>query len=57
MPSGFLALASATHPLPAPSGFLSNVSSLLAASVFHFNEISIKDVKIFLDKENIKVRL
>ena len=30
---------------------------LLAASVFHFAEFSIKDVKIFLNKNNIQVRL
>ena len=31
--------------------------ALLAASVFHFNEISIKDVKDFLLKKNIEVRV
>ncbi len=31
--------------------------ALLAASVFHFNEISIKNVKDFLKKNNIDVRL
>ena len=32
-------------------------NALLAASVFHFNEISIKEVKEYLLKKNIKVRL
>ena len=32
-------------------------SALLAASVFHFNEISIKEVKKFLISKNIKVRI
>ena len=32
-------------------------SALLAASVFHFNEFSIKDVKKFLKKKKISVRL
>jgi len=32
-------------------------SALLAASVFHFNDFSIKDVKFFLKKRNIPVRL
>ena len=32
-------------------------SALLAASVFHFNDFSIKDVKFFLRKRNIPVRL
>ena len=32
-------------------------SALLAASVFHFNEFSINDIKSFLLKKNIKVRL
>jgi len=32
-------------------------SALLAASVFHFAELSIKDVKMFLEKKNIPVRL
>ena len=31
-------------------------SALLAASVFHFNKFSIKEVKLFLDKKNISVR-
>ena len=32
-------------------------SALLAASVFHFNEFSIKEVKHFLSDRNIEVRL
>ena len=32
-------------------------SALLAASVFHFNEFSISEVKEYLRKEGIKVRL
>ena len=32
-------------------------SALLAASVFHFNEFSIKDVKEYLSKQNIQVRI
>ena len=32
-------------------------SALLAASVFHFNEFSIKEVKTFLKQKNIPVRL
>ena len=31
--------------------------ALLAASVFHFNEISIKDVKKYLKAKNIKIRI
>ena len=31
--------------------------ALLAASVFHFNEISIKDVKMYLKNKNIKIRM
>ena len=31
--------------------------ALLAASVFHFNEISIKDVKRYLKDKNIKIRI
>ena len=31
--------------------------ALLAASVFHFNEISIKDVKMYLKNKNIKIRI
>ena len=37
--------------------FEGGASALLAASVFHFNEFSIKEVKKFLSKKNIKVRL
>lgn len=36
---------------------IGGANALLAASVFHFAEFSIKDVKIFLDKNNIQVRL
>ena len=32
-------------------------NALLAASVFHFNEISIKEVKDYLSKKNIDIRL
>ena len=32
-------------------------STLLAASVFHYNEYSISDVKEYLKNENIEVRL
>ena len=32
-------------------------SALLAASVFHYNEYSISDVKEYLKNENIEVRL
>ena len=32
-------------------------NALLAASVFHFNEISIKEVKNYLSRKNIQVRL
>jgi len=32
-------------------------SALLAASVFHFAEFSIKEVKVFLDENNIPVRI
>ena len=32
-------------------------NALLAASVFHFNEISIKEVKDYLLKKNIEVRV
>ena len=31
--------------------------ALLAASVFHFNEISIKDVKTYLNDKNIEIRI
>ena len=37
--------------------FEGGASALLAASVFHFNEFSIKEVKQFLSDKNIKVRL
>ena len=37
--------------------FEGGASALLAASVFHFNEFSIKEVKQFLSDRNIKVRL
>ncbi|SVB71984.1 uncharacterized protein METZ01_LOCUS224838, partial [marine metagenome] len=37
--------------------FEGGASALLAASVFHFNEFSIKEVKQFLSNKNIKVRL
>jgi len=30
---------------------------LLAASVFHFNEISISEVKEFLNKSNVPMRM
>ena len=36
--------------------FEGGASALLAASVFHFNEFSIKEVKEFLSEKNIKVR-
>tara|TARA_B110000196_G_scaffold84960_1_gene73475 strand:+ start:533 stop:1288 length:756 start_codon:yes stop_codon:yes gene_type:complete len=36
---------------------LGGASALLAASVFHFAEFSIKDVKIFLSQQNIQVRM
>jgi len=36
---------------------IGGASALLAASVFHFDEFSIKDVKMFLKKKNIPVRL
>ncbi len=36
---------------------IGQADALLAASVFHFNEISIMDVKKFLKKNNINVRL
>ena len=32
-------------------------NALLAASVFHFNEISIKDVKKYLHDKKIQIRL
>ena len=34
-----------------------NANALLAASVFHFNEISIKEVKEYLLKKNIEIRI
>ena len=34
-----------------------NANALLAASVFHFNEISIKEVKEYLLKQNIEIRI
>ena len=34
-----------------------NANALLAASVFHFNEISIKEVKEYLLKKNIQIRV
>ena len=37
--------------------FEGGASALLAASVFHFNEFSIKEVKHFLSDRNIEVRL
>jgi len=37
--------------------FEGGASALLAASVFHFNEFSIKEVKQFLSEKNINVRL
>ncbi len=36
---------------------IGKANALLAASVFHFNEISIKEVKEYLKKRNIEVRL
>ena len=36
---------------------IGGASALLAASVFHFNELSISDVKEYLKNENIEVRL
>ena len=38
-------------------GVTKGASALLAASVFHFAELSIKDVKLFLNENNIPVRL
>ena len=37
--------------------FKGGASALLAASVFHFNEFTIKEVKQFLSDKNIEVRL
>lgn len=36
---------------------IGKADAALAASVFHFNEINIKDLKNELNKKNIKVRL
>ena len=36
---------------------IGGANALLAASVFHFAEFSIKDVKVFLNQQNINVRL
>ena len=36
---------------------IGKANALLAASVFHFNEISIKEVKEYLLKRNIEIRL
>ena len=36
---------------------IGKADALLAASVFHFNEFSIMDVKNYLKKNNIKVRV
>ena len=36
---------------------IGGASALLAASVFHFNKFSISEVKEYLSKEGIKVRL
>ena len=36
---------------------LGNANALLAASIFHFNEFSISEVKEYLKKEKIRVRL
>lgn len=36
---------------------LAKADAGLAASIFHFNEISIPDLKRFLDKDGIRVRL
>ena len=36
---------------------IGGASALLAASVFHFAEISIKEVKMYLHQKNIPVRL
>ena len=35
---------------------IGKADALLAASVFHFNEISIKEVKNYLLKKNINIR-
>ena len=36
---------------------LGNASAVLAASIFHFGEFSIKEVKEYLKSKNISVRL
>jgi cyclase len=36
---------------------MTNVDAALAASVFHYGEILIPDLKIILDQNNIEVRL
>lgn len=36
---------------------IANADAALAASIFHFKEIAIPDLKIYLDKQNIVVRL
>ena len=36
---------------------LGNANALLAASVFHYGEFSIKEVKEYLNAENLKVRM
>jgi cyclase len=37
--------------------FNTSCSAALAASIFHFNEISIPDLKNYLNNENIQVRV
>ncbi|CAA6815202.1 MAG: Imidazole glycerol phosphate synthase cyclase subunit (EC [uncultured Campylobacterales bacterium] len=37
--------------------FLSGADAALAASIFHFKEIDIKELKLYLDQNNIPVRL
>ncbi|MDD6140354.1 MAG: HisA/HisF-related TIM barrel protein, partial [Bacteroidales bacterium] len=36
---------------------IGHADAALAASVFHFNEIKINDLKIFLHNQNISIRL
>ena len=36
---------------------IGNADALLAASVFHFNQFSIMDVKKYLKEQNIEVRI
>ena len=36
---------------------IGHADAALAASVFHFNEIKINDLKIFLHNQNIPIRL